>query len=226
MFPLRDAQEAKIFPLITYAIIAINAIVFFLEVTAVDADAFIETYALIPASVNFSNYLTLTPFITSQFLHAGFLHIISNMWFLKIFGDNVEEKFGHIPYLFIYLLTGTVGIFIQYLIVSESAIPMLGASAAVAGVLGAYLVFFPHHRIETLVPLGFFITTLNIPASVMLFYWFITQLFSGVGSIAIAQTGGVAFWAHVGGFVSGWVIAKLYSGNIANTGYEEGEIIG
>ena len=224
MFPLRDAQEARIFPLITYAIIAVNVVVFFLEITAPDPDTFIEQYALIPSSVNFSNYLTLTSFITSQFLHAGFLHIISNMWFLKIFGDNIEERFGRIRYLFIYLLTGTVGIFIQYLFAIDSTIPMLGASAAVAGVLGAYLVFFPHHRIETLVPLGFFITTVNIPASVMLFYCFITHLFSGVGSVAIAQTGGIAFWAHVGGFASGWIIAKLYRG-LGNSEIEEGEII-
>ncbi|KKR30609.1 hypothetical protein A2715_00285 [Candidatus Woesebacteria bacterium RIFCSPHIGHO2_01_FULL_39_32] len=224
MFPLRDTQKAKIIPLITYVIIIINVVVFFLEITSVKPDAFIESYALIPAKINFSNYLTLIPFITSQFLHGGFLHIISNMWFLKIFGDNVEERFGHIQYLFIYLLTGTVGIFIQYLFAVDSTIPMLGASAAVAGVLGAYLVFFPHHRIETLVPLGFFITTVNIPASIMLLYWFITQLFSGVGSIAIAQTGGVAFWAHVGGFASGWIIAKLYRG-LGNSEIEEGQII-
>ena len=113
MFPLRDTQKAKIIPLITYVIIIINVVVFFLEITSVKPDAFIESYALIPAKINFSNYLTLIPFITSQFLHGGFLHIISNMWFLKIFGDNVEERFGHIQYLFIYLLTGTVGIFIQ-----------------------------------------------------------------------------------------------------------------
>jgi len=225
MFPLRDTYEAKVFPLVTYAIIVVNAFAFFLEIIAPNPSSFIESYALIPAYVNFSNYITLIPFITSQFLHAGFLHIISNMWFLRIFGDNVEEKFGHLLFLFVYLISGAFGIFIQYLFTIDPTVPMLGASAAVAGVLGAYFVFFPRHRIVTLVPMGFFLATLNIPASLMLFYWFITQLFSGVGSIAVAQTGGVAFWAHVGGFLSGWLIARLFNLVRGSSDVEEGEIL-
>src|SRR3989344_4782990 len=185
MFPLHDTVRTYKYPLITILIITANAFVFFLELVAPNTELFIDQYALIPANVNFSNLSSLTPFITSQFLHAGFLHILSNMWFLKIFGDNVEEKFGSIFYLFIYLLSGVVGCLIQYLFAPDSTIPMLGASGAVAGVLGAYLVFFPHHKIETLVPLGFFVTTANLPASLMLGYWFVTQVFSGVGAVAI-----------------------------------------
>lgn len=225
MFPLRDSRPSNKFPLVTSLLIIINALVFFLELTAFDSEAFISHYALIPASVDFSDISTLKPFITSQFLHAGFIHIISNMWFLKIFADNVEEKFGSIFYLFIYLLSGAVGAFIQYVFIPNSTIPMLGASGAVAGVLGAYLVFFPRNRIKTLVPVGFFISTIDIPASVMLIYWFITQLFSGVGSIATAQIGGVAFWAHVGGFATGWLIAKLSQPKASVSTVEEGEVL-
>lgn len=210
MFPLRDTVRTNKFAFITNAIIAVNVFVFFLEMTAVDPEAFIETYALIPANVDFSNFSSLTPFISSQFLHAGFVHILSNMWFLHIFGDNVEERFGSILYLFIYLLSGTIGAVFQYLFNTDVTIPMLGASGAVAGILGAYFVYFPHHKVETLVPIGFFVSTINVSAGFILFYWFITQLFSGVGSIAVAQIGGVAFWAHVGGFVTGWIIAKLF----------------
>ena len=209
MFPLRDTVQNRKFPIITLGLIALNVFVFFLEITAPDQQSFISTYALIPADVNFSDFSSLTPFLTSQFLHAGFVHILINLWFLRIFGDNVEEKFGSLTFLFVYLLSGVLGGLAQYVFVPAATVPMLGASGAVAGVLGAYLVFFPSNKIETLVPFGFFMSVVKIPASVMLVYWFVIQLFSGVGSIAVAQTGGVAFWAHVGGFVAGWFMAKL-----------------
>lgn len=210
MFPLRDSQPTYKFPLVTTAIIVVNVVVFLMELMAIDIETFIETYSLIPALVDFSQISTLWAFITSQFLHAGFLHIISNMWFLRIFGDNVEEKFGSLRFLFIYLLAGFAGNFAQYILSPNSSIPILGASGAVAGVLGAYLVFFPNHSIKTLVPFFGFLTVVNISASVMLFYWLLTQFFSGVGSIASAQLGGVAWWAHIGGFATGWIIAKFY----------------
>lgn len=188
-------------------------------------EAFIEKNALIPARVDFGDLKTFVPFITSQFLHAGFLHILSNMWFLKVFGDNIEERLGHFFFLVTYLFAGVVGGFIQYLFSPNSTIPMLGASGAVAGVLGAYFVFFPNHRIETLVPMGFFTTTAEIPASVMLFYWFVTQFFSGVGSIVAARVGGIAWWAHVGGFVAGWLIARLFQRLRNELDVEEGEVL-
>ena len=223
MFPLRDTVRTYKYPIFTTFIIGANAFVFFLELTAPDTEAFIAQYALIPARVNFSDFSSLSPFITSQFLHAGFFHILSNMWFLKIFGDNVEERLGRIFFLFIYLMSRVVGGFMQYLFTPSSTIPMLGASGAVAGVLGAYLVFFPRHQIETLIPFGFYMSTVRLSASVMLIYWFATQIFSGVGSIAVSQIGGVAFWAHVGGFISGWFIAKLFPNSKREI--EEGEII-
>lgn len=221
MFPLHDTVKTRKFPVIIYALIALNLVVFFMEIITPDPETFITTYALVPVNVNFLELTTLTPFVTSQFLHAGFIHILSNLWFLRIFGDNVEEKFGSLLFLIIYLISGALGGLAQYIFSPSSAIPMLGASGAVAGVLGAYLVFFPRHKIETLVPFGFFMSVYNIPASIMLIYWFIIQLFSGVGSIAVAQTGGVAFWAHVGGFATGWLIARLWP----NSDVEAGEII-
>ena len=194
-------------------IILVNAYVFFLELTAPDPDLFIYTYALVPSSVNFSDFSTLTPFVTSMFLHAGWLHIISNMWFLWIFGDNIEAAMGKVRYLIFYLFCGIVAGLAQYMSMTTSGIPMLGASGAVAGVLGAYLVFFPHAKIETLLTLGPFISNTLVSAKIMLGYWFIIQLFSGAASIATTDTaseGGVAFLAHAGGFVAGFIIAKMF----------------
>lgn len=213
MIPLSDSHPASKFPFWVWVILAINIYVFFLEITGPDVDILIAQYALIPAQVDFSNYLTFSPFITSQFLHGGFLHIISNMLFLWIFGDNVEAKSGYLIFPLLYLFSGVVGGLSQYLIMPDSQIPMLGASGAVAGVLGAYFVWFPHHTIKTLVPFFGFLTVVNIPASFMLIYWFVTQLFSGAFSVTLAgqDLGGVAYLAHIGGFISGWVLAKLVS---------------
>lgn len=222
MFPLRDTHKTYKFPLVTVFLIAVNIAVFFFELAANNPESFIYSYALVPAKVDWTNIKTLTPFVSSQFLHAGFVHIIGNMWFLKIFGDNVEEKFGSFLFILIYLLSGVIGGISQYLFSPSSEIPMLGASGAVAGVLGAYLVFFPKHRIETLVPMGLFTRIINLPASIILIYWFVIQLFSGVGSIAVSQVGGVAFWAHIGGFAAGWVIARLFQRSPEE---QEGEII-
>lgn len=222
MFPLRDSQNTRIFPLVTYLIIAANVVVFLIELATPNSAKFIDKYALIPAKINLVNIFSLFPLITSQFLHAGFLHIISNMWFLKIFGDNVEERLGGILFLIVYLVSGTIGGLLQYISFSSLTIPMLGASGAVAGILGAYLVFFPRHKIETLIPFGFYITTAKISASFMLVYWFAIQLFSGFGSVVSAQTGGIAFWAHVGGFAFGWIVAKLF---VSKSNAIEGEII-
>lgn len=210
MIPLRDSVPTRKKPLITYGLILFNIFVFFLELLAPNLDDFISRYALISANVAFNDLTTLYPFLTSQFLHAGFTHLIANMWFLKIFGDNVEEAFGHLRFLLFYLFCGLVAGLAQYVFMTNLAIPMLGASGAVAGVLGAYYLFFPHHRIETLVPVWGFWRIVDLPASFMLLYWFIVQLFAGVGSLlaAPAMVGGIAFFAHAGGFLAGWVIAK------------------
>lgn len=209
MIPLRDSHPTGKFPFWVLAIIGLNFYVFFLELVSPNPDAFIAKYALIPSMVNPLNFHTLIPFVTSQFLHGGFIHIISNMLFLWIFGDNIEEAFGFLLFPFFYLAAGVVGAFTQYVFMPTTAVPMLGASGAIAGVLGAYFALFPHHSVKTLVPIFGFFTIMDIPASIMLFYWFATQLFSGVASVSLATSGGVAFFAHLGGFAFGWVMGSV-----------------
>lgn len=211
MLPLRDHNPSHKKPVITVLLIAANLYGFFRELAAPDLENFISDYALIPANTDFGNPVTLLPFLTAIFLHAGWFHLLSNMWFLWIFGDNVEERFGKIKYLLIYLLSGVIAGVAQYAVSADSAVPMLGASGAVAGVLGAYVIFFPRHRVDTLVPIFFFVQIIPLPAYIMLGYWFITQIFAGVGSLAVetAASGGVAFFAHIGGFIAGILFAKF-----------------
>lgn len=211
MIPLRDSHPAHIFPFWTIAIIALNIYAFFLQATAPDFEAFVFQYALVPSLIDFSNFATLIPFITSQFLHGNLLHIGSNMLFLWVFGDNVEERFGFLFFPVFYLLSGVAAAFAQYILGPESAIPMLGASGAVAGVLGAYFAMFPHHTIKTLVPAFGLASVVDIPASVMLIYWFITQVFSGFITLGLGtlEHGGVAYFAHIGGFVVGWIFGQM-----------------
>ena len=213
MFPIKDHHPSGKFPFINLGLIFTNIYIFFKELTVVDLDAYINTYALIPQNVDFSRPETLTVFITSLFLHAGFLHILSNMWFLWIFGDNVEARLGHVKYLVFYLFCGIAASFGQYIFISNSALPMIGASGAIAGVLGAYLHFFPKSNIDTIVPIFGLPTILAIPASFMLIYWFITQAFSGVASIVVAtaSVGGVAYIAHAAGFLSGLIFSLFFT---------------
>ncbi len=219
MIPLKDSHPSGIFPFWVLSIISINIYVFYLELTAANPDAFIAQFALIPNLVDFSNFESLFPFVTSQFLHGGFIHIISNMLFLWIFGDNAEGRFGFLLFPIIYLASGVAGGLAQFVLNPESTIPMIGASGAIAGVLGAYFAWFGHHTIKTLVPVFGFLTVMDVPASVMLFYWFITQLFSGAASITVAASdmGGIAFFAHAGGFAFGWIAAKTFSRPTAYT---------
>ena|SRR3989344_2981228 len=225
MFPISDSIKSKHFPFLTLFFIAVNVYVFFKELVAPNTEGFIYAFSLIPSRVDLRDYTTLFPFVSAMFLHGGFLHIISNMWFLMIFGDNVESFFGKFRYVFVYLVSGIAGNVLQYLLYPNSAIPMLGASGAVSGVLGAYYVLYPHSRIKTLLPIFFFITIVEIPAVIYLFYWFFIQLLSGVASLPIAtQTGGVAFWAHVGGFVAGIFFARMFQKE-RGKGYIEGEIV-
>lgn len=210
MFPIRDHNPSERFPIINLLIILVTSYVFFLEITAVNLEAFIETYALVPARVDIGNLRTLIPFINSMFMHGGWLHIISNLWFLWIFGDNIEAKLGHIKYLIFYLATGLFAAFAQYILMSNSTIPTLGASGAIAGVLGAYLVLYPKHKIDTLIiAFGGFMQKVQLPASFMLGYWFVIQLFSGIGSLGFMESGGVAWWAHIGGFAAGFLLIRI-----------------
>lgn len=211
MFPLSDSQhKPKRFPFINISLIIVTVFVFVLQITTSDPDNFVYKYALIPSQIDFGNIYTLFPFITSIFLHGGFLHIISNMMFLYVFGDNVEGEFPPFVYLFVYLGAGVIGALSQYIFMPDSQIPMLGASGAVAGALGAYFALFPHNKITALITLPFLITTTRISASLMLGYWFVLQILSGVGSIGGLEEGigGVAYFAHIGGFAFGYLIAK------------------
>ena len=211
MFPISDSIPARRFPFLNLAIIIATVYVFYQQLIAPSPDSFILQYSLIPSQINFSDLTTLFPFVTAIFLHGGFLHILSNMWFLWVFGDNIEGHLGLVPFFILYFLSGIVGNILQYLLMSASSIPMLGASGAVAGVLGAYFVLFPHSRIKTLVPISIFPTTVNIPAGFMLGYWFILQILSGAASLPfMGDQGGIAFFAHVGGFITGVGIAQFF----------------
>lgn len=211
MFPIRDHNPSYRLPLTTLTIIIFTSWVFLNQITSPDIEAFIRKFALIPQLVNFYDWLTLFPFVFSIFLHGGWFHLLSNMWFLWIFGDNVEAFLGHFKFLFFYLFSGIGAGLFQYLVEPYSSIPVVGASGAIAGVLAAYLVLFPKHKIDTLVfGFGGWITEIQLPASIMLGYWFIIQLFSGVGSLAVVSSrGGIAWWAHIGGFITGWIMVKL-----------------
>jgi membrane associated rhomboid family serine protease len=206
MFPIRDTQPSYTRPYVTMVLIAINTLAFLFAVSLDpwSRNAFIETYGLVPERFSWMNVLT------SMFLHGGWMHLIGNMWFLWIFGDNIEDILGHGKYLGFYLASGVVAALTQTLLTSDPRVPMVGASGAIAGVMGAYIVKFPHSRILSLVTIVFFFTTVEIPAWIMLIYWFATQFFNGVGSIAThASQGGVAFFAHVGGFVTGAVLVNV-----------------
>jgi membrane associated rhomboid family serine protease len=207
MFPLRDTQPSYSRPLITVLIIILNAVVFLHEVSLDEysRNYFIAHYGLIPARFHFSAILT------SMFMHGGWMHIIGNMWFLWIFGDNVEDAFGHLKYLVFYLLCGIAAAFTQVLFSPGSRLPMVGASGAIAGVMGAYLIKFPRSRIVTLVFIFIFITTIEVPAGLMLAYWFFIQFFSGVGTIGYSHVsqGGTAFFAHIGGFITGMILVGV-----------------
>ena len=207
MIPLRDTIPSRSTPVVTILIILTNVFVFLymLSLDPYTQNHFIRQFAVVPAHLN------LSALVTSMFLHGGWLHIIGNMWFLWVYGDNVEDALGHGKYLAFYLLCGVVAALTQYVINPDSRIPTLGASVAIAGVMGAYLIKFPHARILTLIPIIIFWTTIEIPAPIILVYWFVLQFFSGIGSIGYSQAsqgGGVAFFAHVGGFIAGMILVS------------------
>lgn len=212
MIPLRDHNPSGKKPFISYLLIFFNTLIFLLMFFFQDfiSEAWLKKYALIPVLiVQGKNYYTL---LTSMFLHGGFAHLLGNMLFLNIFGDNVEDVFGHLKFLLFYLFCGFCGSFLQIFINPTSQIPNIGASGAIAGLMGAYLVLFPRHKVDVLIPFGYSLRMATLPAYTMLFYWLIIQVFSGVGSLALMSEdmGGIAFFAHIGGFVSGWLVAKIY----------------
>ncbi|MFZ3151922.1 MAG: rhomboid family intramembrane serine protease [Anaerolineaceae bacterium] len=212
MIPIRDEIKTRHTPVVTYILIAINVIVFIIELNfGSDMDAMMYKYAMIPSEVTTGfDVGDVSNIFTSMFMHAGWTHLIGNMLYLWIFGDNVEDRLGHFRYLAFYLVGGVVAAFAHIAINPSSQIPTVGASGAIAAVLGAYLVLYPRSRVYTFIPLGFFFRLTLLPASLVLIIWFIMQLFNGVLSIGSSDVGGTAFWAHIGGFVFGAFIGLLF----------------
>ncbi len=214
MIPIRDQIKPRRTPIINYLLIAINIIVFILQWSAgANQESIVYEFALIPAS--FSDGIDLSEIrdvFTSMFMHAGLMHLLGNMIYLWIFGDNVEDAMGHFTYLLFYLAGGFVASITHIFVNPGSQIPTVGASGAIAAALGAYLVLYPQSRVATFIPLGFFMTLRMLPASIVLVMWFVLQLFNGVLTLGAADMGGTAFWAHIGGFVFGAFIALFFRG--------------
>jgi membrane associated rhomboid family serine protease len=222
MLPIRDDQPRFSTPYITYFLIALNLLIFFFEWTLEVSNPaglkiLVNQFAVVPAhlsaflsgSPRYPFLAVALPFLTSMFLHGSWMHVIGNMWFLYIFGDNVEDYLGHFTYLVFYLLAGLIAMAAQVLIDPSSQVPTLGASGAIAGVLGAYFVEYPRARVLT----WFFVFVLYLPAWIILGYWFVLQFLSGAATSLAYEgrsMGGVAFWAHVGGFIAGVVMIKLF----------------
>jgi len=215
MIPLRDRNPSGTFPAVTIAVIVACTAAFLYELSLGQGlNRFLMEFALVPGQVSYGIQTgehwrgIVPPFFTSMFLHGGWLHLIGNMWFLWIFGDNVEDALGSFRFVFFYLACGLAAGFTHFILGPSSAVPTIGASGAIAGVLGGYLVLYPGARVLTLVPLGFFMRIMELPAALMIGLWFLIQFASGLLTQGM-EGGGVAWWAHVGGFIAGLALVKL-----------------
>jgi membrane associated rhomboid family serine protease len=213
VIPLRDLNPTRSFPALTYLLIAANTLVFLHQVSLGDAagELFVRRYGMVPAYLAVTHHpgSLITPF-TSMFMHGGWLHLIGNMWSLYIFGDNVEDVLGKVRFALFYVLCGLGAALAQILIDPSSTMPMVGASGAIAGVLGAYFKLFPRARVVTLIPVFIFFVTRELPAWFFIILWFALNVLSGVGSLADGAQGGIAFFAHIGGFIAGfWLIMLM-----------------
>ncbi|HSQ61338.1 MAG TPA: rhomboid family intramembrane serine protease [Acidobacteriota bacterium] len=215
MIPLRDANPSGRFPIVTIALIALCSLVYVYQASlGKELRGFFALFALVPGQITYGVQTgeagiveVAQPFLTSMFLHGGWIHLIGNMWFLWIFGDNVEDRLGSARFLFFYLASGIAAGALHYALDPTSAIPTVGASGAIAGVLAGYMVLFPGARVTALVPLGIILQLMELPAVVLIGLWFAIQIGSGLLSIGWTG-GGVAWWAHVGGFVAGVLLVK------------------
>ena len=209
MMPIGDDNSARrTAPLVTYALIALNVLFFFVELAG--GDAFIGKWAFVPTRFLANPIGGLLTLFTSMFMHAGWLHLAGNMLYLWVFGDNVEDRFGHVKFIVFYLLCGLAATFAQLAFSIGSSVPNLGASGAIAGVLGAYILMFPKGKVKVLQGQQ----VIQVPALLAIGVWIVLQFFSGIGSISgSAQTGGVAYMAHIGGFVAGLVLTFLFRGS-------------
>ncbi|MBI3681444.1 MAG: rhomboid family intramembrane serine protease [Acidobacteria bacterium] len=208
MIPLRDTQPSYSAPVATIGLILANVLAFFFELSLDEfsRNELFAVFGTVPSRFHYSSLLT------SMFLHGGWMHLIGNMWFLWIYGDNIEDILGRGKFLFFYLSCGVAAGLVHVIFNAGSRVPTVGASGAIAGVMGAYMVKFPRSRILTLVPLIVFFTTIEVPAVFILAYWFLLQVFSGFGEIGRSHVsqGGVAWFAHVGGFATGYLLIRLF----------------
>ena len=203
-FPYKDDNPRVLFPFVTYGIIGLNIFVFWAQFFVYGNERLISTFAFVPYEFK------LFTIFTSMFMHGGLMHIIGNMWFLYIFGDNVESILGHVRFLLFYLFCGIGAAAAQFLIQPDSTTPMVGASGAIAGVLGAYMIKFPKARVHVLAVIFIFITTIVVPAQLVLGLWFLMQLSGGLGSLGFDTTGGIAWFAHIGGFIVGISTLRIF----------------
>jgi membrane associated rhomboid family serine protease len=212
MFPLYDTVRSRTFPLINLTLIFANIAAFLYEwrMDPATLKEFIFAWGLIPARFLSDPFVGWMTIFSSMFLHGGWFHLINNMWVLFIFGANVEARMGKLRYLIFYLLSGVAAALLQTYILPSSLVPMIGASGAVAGVLGAYLILFPRSRIASLVPIFFIFTIVEVPALLYLIFWFASQLYSGLFAMQGGGGSGIAWWAHIGGFVFGLVSVFIF----------------
>jgi membrane associated rhomboid family serine protease len=214
MFPIGDDNSARrTLPVVTYALILLNFLFFFVELSG--GDPFIQQWSVVPRRLLANPAGDFPTVFTSMFMHAGWVHLLGNMLYLWIFGDNVEDNFGHVKFLIFYLLCGVAATFAQVMMSASSTVPNLGASGAIAGVLGAYILLFPKGQVRVLMGRG----VIPVPALVVIGFWIVLQLVSGVGAISnTAEAGGVAYMAHIGGFLAGLILTfVLRSSNTAQT---------
>ena len=208
MIPLRDVIPSRTFPIFTIGFIILNSLAFLFEISLTDdsLESFVRAYGVVPARFEWLSVLT------SMFLHGGWLHFLGNMLYLWIFGDNVEDRLGHVRFVLFYLFCGAAAAIAHVLINPHSTVPTIGASGAIAGVLGAYFVMYPRSRVLALLPLFIFWEIIEVPAILFLGFWFLMQFLSGVGSLAAGagvEGGGIAFWAHVAGFLAGMLVVGV-----------------
>lgn len=226
MIPLKDDVPSRTFPIVNISLIIINVVVFVFELMlGEDLQGFIEQFGVIPAKyfyqgmlletgdvIYFSDSGRVLPLFSSIFLHGGWLHLFGNMLYLWIFGDNVEDRMGHFRYLIFYILCGLAASFSHIMMNPDSTIPTIGASGAIAGVLGAYMFLYPNANVIVLLPIFIFFDIIKLPALVVLGFWFVMQLFQGTLALSVesSATGGVAWWAHIGGFVFGAIAVHIF----------------
>jgi len=214
MLPIRDINPSRTTPWVNYALIVVNIGFFVWELSlGVNLGGTFERIGFIPSRFWITGFWVPDgiSMLVSMFLHGGFLHLGSNMLYLWIFGDNIEDRMGHGKYFVFYLACGVAATFAHAVTNSSSTVPAVGASGSIAGVLGAYLVLFPHAKVTTFIPIGFFLILRELPALIVLGLWFVFQLFTGVASLGGPEAGGVAWFAHIGGFVAGLLLVSTFT---------------